>query len=195
MGAAGGLMLGGPVAAVAFAAYAAVGADAVVRRGIRRAQIASYRGAVDAVAALAAEVRAGLPVGTALAAASPALAGSGVAGGEAAIVARRVASAVAVAESSGAPLADVLDRLDQHLRAVDRVRATVLAQAAGARASASLLAAMPVAGVGLGYLVGADPRPILLGTRLGAACLLGAVALQLVGLAWAARLVRVVVSA
>ena len=53
---------------------------------------------------------------------------------------RRVAAAVAVAESSGAPLADVLDRLDNHLRAVDRARATAAAQAAGARVSALLLA-------------------------------------------------------
>src|SRR4051812_38077809 len=93
------------------------------RRGRRRRS--------ESVAAPAAEVRAGLHVGTALAGASPALAGPEVLGGEAAIVARRVASAVAVAESSGAPLADVLDRLDRHLRAVDRVRATAVAQAAG----------------------------------------------------------------
>jgi tight adherence protein B len=195
VGTLGGLLVGGPVAALVLGAYAGVGAGFLARRGIRRAETTSYRGAVDAVAALAAEVRAGLPVGTALAAASSGLAGPGVLGVEAAVVARRVASAVAVAESSGAPLADVLDRLDLHLRAVDRVRATVSAQAAGAQVSALLLAAMPVAGVGLGYLLGVDPRPVLLGTRLGAACLFGAVVLQLSGLGWAGRLVRVVVSA
>ena len=60
-----------------------------------------------------------------------------------------------------------------------------------AKMSSVLLAAMPAAGVGLGGLIGVDPAPVLLRTRLGAACLLGAVALQLGGLAWATRLSRI----
>jgi tight adherence protein B len=114
-------------------------------------------------------------------------------GGDA--VAARLASAVALAESSGAPLADVLDRLDSHLRAMDRARRGAQAQAAGAMASAALLAVLPVAGVGLGYLVGVDPAQVLLHTALGAGCLGTAVALQLAGLAWADRLSRVEVPA
>jgi tight adherence protein B len=50
---------------------------------------------------------------------------------------------------------------------------------------------MPAAGVLLGPAVGADPAPVLLHTPLGAGCLLGAIALQLGGLAWSARLVRI----
>ena len=99
-----------------------------------------------------------------------------------------------LSEQTGAPLADVLDRLDGHLRATDRVRASASAQAAGARASSALLAAMPVAGVGLGTAVGVDAWPILLHTPLGAACLTGAGLLQLAGVAWTVRLARVEVS-
>jgi len=85
----------------------------------------------------------------------------------------------------------VLERLENHLRGVDRARATAAAQAAGARVSALLLAAMPLAGVGLGGVIGVDPAPVLFRTRLGAACLFGAVSLQLAGLAWAIRLARI----
>ncbi len=89
---------------------------------------------------------AGLPVSVALAASAPSLQGD-TAGSGAVGVARRVAEAIDVAQTSGAPLADVLDRLDAHLRTVDRANAAAMAQAAGARASAVLLAVMPVAGI------------------------------------------------
>jgi tight adherence protein B len=104
------------------------------------------------------------------------------------VVVRRVVAAMALAQACGAPLADVLDRLDAHLRAVDRTRSVASSQAAGARVSAGLLAAMPVAGVGLGAVVGVDAWEVLLRTPAGALALFLAVALQLGGLAWAARL-------
>ncbi|MCI0687652.1 MAG: hypothetical protein L0Y54_10510, partial [Sporichthyaceae bacterium] len=80
---------------------------------------------------------------------------------------------------------------DTHLRATDRVRALADTQAAGARASAAILAAMPAAGVGLGAAVGVDPVGVLLHTTPGGVALCSAVALQLGGLAWTARLTRV----
>jgi tight adherence protein B len=182
----------GPAAAAVSATYAGLAVVLRARAVVRGGRIRSYRAAVESVAGLAAELRAGRSVGSALASAS-ALRGP-VEGDGAARVVERVTAAVELAESSGAPLADVLERLDTHLRAVDRARATVSAQAAGARASALLLAAMPVAGVGLGYAIGVDSVSVLLRTPLGAACLTGAVALQLGGLAWAGRLSRVEVS-
>jgi tight adherence protein B len=183
-----GVVLAGPVAGVLLAGYAVVAVEAYARRQTRLAHARSRRFAVDAVAALAAELRAGLSVSVALAAAAGSLEGPAVQGPGAAAVARRVAESVHLADSSGAPLADVLDRLDAHLRAVDRARASAAAQAAGARASACLLAAMPVAGVGIGFVIGTDPLRVLLHTPLGAICLTGAAILQLAGLAWAARL-------
>lgn len=76
-----------------------------------------------------------------------------------------------------------------------RLRATAVAQAAGAKTSAWMLAVMPLAGVALGPAIGTDPLPVLLHTPIGAACLLAAVALQLGGLAWSARLSRVDIGA
>jgi tight adherence protein B len=183
------VLLGAP-GGLAAGAYAALGVVVTRRRLRERAAARARTGAVDAVAGLATDLRAGLGLGAALAAATPAL--SEVDGGErVAPVAGRVTAAIELAEATGAPLADVLERLDADLRAADRVRAIALAQLAGARASAWLLAAMPVAGVGLGHAIGADPMRVLLHTPLGAACLLGAVMLQLAGLTWADRLARV----
>ncbi len=190
-----GSIAGGPVAGAVLGAYAACGAAAGVRGLRRRAEARSHRAAVDSVVGLAAELRAGIPASNALATAAPMLDGPAVLGAGAVLVGRRVAAAAQLAELTGAPLADVLDRLDAHLRAVDRARGTVAAQAAGARASAGLLAVMPLGGVGLGFLVGTDPVRVLLHTPLGSGCLVAAVSLQLAGLAWSVRLSRLEVAA
>lgn len=189
-----GAAMGGPVAGGLAAVYATAGTVIVRWWRRQRAEATSRRCAVDAVAGLAAELRAGLSVTKALAAAESALRPPRVVGAAATLIGRRVACAVEVAETSGAPLADVLDRLDNHLRAMDRARAAAEAQAAGARASALMLAAMPVAGVGLGYAIGTDPFDVLLHTPLGTACLAGAVVLQISGVAWSVRLSRLEVS-
>jgi tight adherence protein B len=189
-----GFAVGGPVLAVVLAAYLGGAVVVVRRRLLRQQQLAARREVVDAVAGLAADLRAGLGVARAMTAVEPAVDRAVVAGAEAAVVAMRISGAVAVAQTSGAPLADVLERLDTHLRAVDRARATAAAQAAGAHASAGLLAILPVAGVGLGSVIGVDPWAVLLRTPVGAAALLVAVTLQLLGLVWAARLARVEVS-
>jgi tight adherence protein B len=186
-----GLALAGPVAGGVLAVYGGAGAAMALRRAGQRARAAADIVAVDAVAALAAEVRAGLSVETALAVAGSSLLRAEAVGPTAAVVARRLAAAVDVAATTGAPLADVLDRLDTHLRSVDRARASASAQAAGTRASAMILAVMPGTGVGLGYAMGVDPLRVLLHTPLGAACAAGCLMLQFAGLAWSARLGRV----
>jgi tight adherence protein B len=188
-----GVLAGGPVAGGVLATYGLAG-WLLARRRMRAGRFVRERvAAVDAVCTLAAELRAGLAAPVALAAAGHEL--GDPPGTGAVAVAERLASALALAETSGAPLADVLDRLDAHLRAVDRARRTAQAQAAGATASAALLAVLPVAGMGLGYLVGVDPMRVLLHTPVGAACLAGAVALQVAGLAWADRISRTEVPA
>jgi tight adherence protein B len=195
----------GPVAAAVLAAYGATGFVVVRSLAVRRSLQRAQRLAADAVVGLAADLRAGLALVPAWRAAEETLrqaeasvlpgwragrpgGASTATGGPVALVAERVAAATALAEACGAPLADVLERLDAHLRAVDRARAMANSQAAGARVSAALLAVMPVAGVGLGLLVGIDPWRVLLHTPAGALALLLAVALQLTGLAWTARL-------
>lgn len=178
-----GAAFGGPVAGLVAGVYGTLGVRAARKRERRRAETQARTRAVDALAGLAADLRAGLPLSV------PADV-STVDG-----LSRRVASAVTLAEDSGAPLADLLERIEVDARAVDRAVAAADAQSAGARVTAWLLAGLPVAGIALGYAIGADPLHVLLRTPIGAACATVALALQVAGLAWASRLARVEVAA
>jgi tight adherence protein B len=106
------------------------------------------------------------------------------------MVAWRLATAWQLAESSGVPLADILERLDTEFRDRELVRLRTAAQVAGARVTTVLLAGLPVAGLLLGAAIGAHPLQVLLHTPGGAACAVGAMLLQLLGVLWSARLSR-----
>jgi tight adherence protein B len=169
-------------------------------------QVAAAAGGPAAAAAAAQRGAAGPPYGSAvpslpalpvLAAASsvavdpvaaPVAVGPAAAPVADARIARLAAAAWQLAERTGAPLADLIERVEADARATDRARAAAAAQAAGARATAWLLGALPAGGIALGYAIGADPLRILLHTSLGAVCALTALGLQLAGLAWAERL-------
>ena len=89
-------------------------------------------------------------------------------------MAQLTAAAWRLAERTGAPAADLVERIEADARAMDRAAAAAAAQAAGAQATAWLLAALPLGGIGLGYSIGADPLAVLLHTPIGAACAVGA---------------------
>lgn len=247
MGAGAGGLLAGPVAAVVMGAYGAYAARAVVRRRLTRQAEAARRRSLDQLCALAADLRAGVPVltaaaglgigatgipgvgsdaphgiGSAAAHGTSSVAPHGIIGSAAVIggsataagpIAAPVATsgdlltggpigavtepdrlhqlaraAVRLADRTGAPLADLVERIEADARATDRGLAAAAAQAAGARATAWLLAVLPLGGIGLGYGVGVDPVAVLLHTPVGAACAVTAVVLQLTGLLWAERL-------
>ncbi|WP_253905736.1 type II secretion system F family protein [Arthrobacter sp. H5] len=100
-----------------------------------------------------------------------------------------LAACVEVAERSGAPLADVLDRYAVQLEAeldADAARATALA---GPKATVKLLSWLPVFGIGLGFLIGVQPFAVLLGSPLGTAALISGLALMVAGRFWSHRLV------
>jgi tight adherence protein B len=176
--------LAGPVGGAVTTAYGLVAASAWLRHRRVAAATAARSQALDALAGLAADLRAGLAPEPARAAVQPLV-------DAVPLVRDRVAAAWRVADVTGAPLADLLDRLEVDLRSLDRVRLTAAAHAAGTRATAGLLAVLPVAGLGVGYGMGADPLRVLLHTPVGVACAGAAVLLQLVGLAWTGRLSRV----
>jgi tight adherence protein B len=174
----------GPVAAVVAGAYGAVAATGLARRDRERDRRTRRATLLDLLGSATADLRAGLPADTALG-------GLPAAGAEPLVA--RVQAAARLAERTGAPLADVVERIEADARSADRARAGAAAQSAGARATAWLLAALPVAGLGLGYAIGADPLAVLLHTPIGAACAVGAVVLQLAGLAWTGRIARLAV--
>ncbi|GAA4543360.1 secretion system protein [Pseudonocardia xishanensis] len=100
----------------------------------------------------------------------------------------RTAAAWSLAERHGAPLAALLDGVLTDLRWRLAFEARTHARAAGARATASVLTALPLLGLGLGHLVGAAPLAVLRDGLLGQVLLLVGVALLLAGVTWADRL-------
>jgi tight adherence protein B len=187
LGAGGAGIWSGPVAAAIAATYASIAVGIVVGRHRDAAERAAAGRATDGLVALTAELRAGAEPSSATAAVLPTIRSSGATGVH---TAERIAAACRVAEITGARLADLLDRLEEDVRATARVRELAFAQAAGAQATTWLLAALPVAGIGLGYGIGADPLHELLHTRIGAMCAGIALTFQVAGLAWASRLAR-----
>ncbi|WP_404830817.1 type II secretion system F family protein [Streptomyces albidocamelliae] len=103
---------------------------------------------------------------------------------------RGLAACWRVAVDQGAGLAAGLDRLDAALRAERDQRADLRAQLSGARATAVLLAALPVLGLLLGAAMGADPLHVLLHTGAGLGCLVTGAVLEAAGTWWATRIVR-----
>ena len=170
-----GLLAGGPVAAVVAIVYTTLAGRALRRRAARQQATVARAAALDELSALAADLRAGLPPAP-------------VETEPADRIGRLAASVWRLAERTGAPAADLVERIEADARAADRAVAAAAAQAAGAQATALLLAALPVGGIGLAFAIGADPLHVLLRTPVGAACAIGAVLLQCGGLLWTERL-------
>lgn len=101
---------------------------------------------------------------------------------------RLLAACWRVGSERGGTLATVLDGLASALRDEEAQRQDVSVQLAGPRATARLLAALPLLGLAMAAALGAHPIPFLCGTLPGLACLLTAIALNATGLYWTRRL-------
>ncbi|WP_285665631.1 type II secretion system F family protein [Actinorhabdospora filicis] len=179
-----GALWHGPVAGLLAAIYASALLLAVRRARRERRVTAARDEARRAIGELAAELRAGAPAHRAT---REALARLPHHPG-AALAERRLTTALTVAEATGAPCAEILDRLEADLHAVQRAASRAAVRVSGARASTGLLAALPLAGLALGSALGGDVTEVLFHTPLGAVCALAAVVLQILGLLWARRL-------
>jgi tight adherence protein B len=100
-----------------------------------------------------------------------------------------IAQAWALAGRTGAPLADVLARVDDDVRARRAHARAVASSLAGPRSSAALLAALPVLGIALGTAMGTHPLAILFDTTGGRLLLCAGALLDAGGVLWTARLV------
>ncbi|MEV5826614.1 type II secretion system F family protein [Spirillospora sp. NPDC052242] len=95
-----------------------------------------------------------------------------------------------VGAERGGTLATVLDGLAAALRDEEAQRQDVSVQLAGPRATARLLAVLPLLGIAMAAALGARPLSFLCGSLPGLACLIAGVALNVTGLYWTARLAR-----
>ncbi|WP_262402463.1 type II secretion system F family protein [Actinomadura sp. CNU-125] len=95
-----------------------------------------------------------------------------------------------VGSERGGTLATVLDGLAAALRDEEAQRQEVSVQLAGPRATARLLAVLPLLGIGMAAALGAHPLSFLCGSLPGLACLITGAALDLAGVYWTTRLAR-----
>lgn len=101
-----------------------------------------------------------------------------------------LAACVSVSERSGAPLAGVLGRYAAQLESSQDQQAARETALAGPQATVRLLTWLPVGGLGLGYLLGADPVAVLAASPLGWLAAAAGAALSLLGRFWSRALVR-----
>lgn len=102
---------------------------------------------------------------------------------------QQLSATLTLAQDTGMSLAAILYRLADALEAGEDAQQARAAASAGPKATASLLAWLPVAGLGLAHLLGASLGELLT-TVTGWSLLLAGSALAVVGRFWTARMIR-----
>ncbi|MFF7230766.1 type II secretion system F family protein [Streptomyces sioyaensis] len=181
----------------------------LIARGAVRARDRRAAAVITLCAAVAGELRAGRqPAQALLAAGTPGLGAAGSAvtaaaryGGDVPQALRAaarlpgaegltgMAACWQVAVEGGVGLASGLERIAAGLSAQRDQRDELRAQLAGPRATALMLALLPVGGLLMGSALGADPLRVLLHTPAGWGCLVIGGLLEWGGVAWTARIV------
>jgi tight adherence protein B len=100
----------------------------------------------------------------------------------------RLAAYWQLAQTHGLAIAALMQAAQRDIVERERFSARVDAGMAGARTTAAVLAGLPVLGVGLGQLIGADPVGFLFSGGAGGWLLVIGVALACVGLIWSDRI-------
>ena len=90
----------------------------------------------------------------------------------------------ALAQRHGLAVADLLDACSTDLQERQRFTSRVNAGLAGPRATAAVLTGLPVAGIGLGQMIGAKPLIVLCSGGVGGVLLVVGVVLACAGLLW-----------
>ncbi|HEV7187490.1 MAG TPA: pilus assembly protein TadB [Blastococcus sp.] len=202
-----GALVGTPLVAVLGAGAGFLGARWLrSARADRRADV-RLRSLADGLGALAADLRSGRSVAAAIGAAADACAddecgrglttalrapGAPVAGDADPVLREafvRIGAAGTLSARTGCSLAAVAAAVEDDLRARSRLRLELRAATAAPRASAALLAGLPVLGLAMGTGIGAGPWSVLTGTSVGQALLVAGLGLEAAGLAWSRRLI------
>ncbi|WP_432928725.1 type II secretion system F family protein [Microbispora sp. CA-135349] len=133
-----------------------------------------------ALAPVVVAARDGGDVAAALLSAAPARGGEGLV---------RLAACWRVSVTVGGGLTALVERVCASLREEQAHREEVTAQLSGPRATARMLAGLPVLGLLMGAGLGMNPLAFLLGGPAGLACLVVGLALDAAGVWWTHRLV------
>ena len=93
-------------------------------------------------------------------------------------------------ERTGMPLAPLMRQVADALIQADDVREQRRAELASSRSTSRLLAGLPAVGLGMGFIVSANPLAFLSGSLAGHLCLIGAATLASAGLIWTELLTK-----
>lgn len=96
----------------------------------------------------------------------------------------RIGRAWKMSAASGLPMVDLMESLRTDLAARQEFSERTAAGLAGPRATAAVLAGLPVLGIGLGQLMGARPLAVLMGSGVGGVLLVSGVSLAAAGVVW-----------
>ncbi|WP_346621448.1 pilus assembly protein TadB [Blastococcus montanus] len=199
-----GAVLSTPLVALLAAGGGALSARAWASRRVAASEETRLVALAEALGALAAELRAGRSLEDAVrgaaaacpdrhcAAALVSVLRAPPAGPRDALAAElgRLSAAVALSARTGCSLATVVVAVEDDLRARLGHRRALRVATAGPRASARLLAGLPVLGLAMGSGIGADPWRVLTTTGPGQVLLVVGVLLEAAGIAWTGRLMH-----
>ncbi|MEL4358315.1 MULTISPECIES: type II secretion system F family protein [unclassified Luteococcus] len=101
-----------------------------------------------------------------------------------------LARAWELGERTGAPIAELALQVSDQIRQESAARRLIDAELAGPRATARLLAFLPVVGILMGRLSGGDPVGFLTRSLPGQLCLTGGVLLACAGVLWTEHMAR-----
>lgn len=104
--------------------------------------------------------------------------------------ARAAVAACRLSARLGAPLAQTLDEVAAGVAEAGRAEAARRGALAGPRATARVLAVLPVVGLALGVAVGAHPQEVLLGGGAGSILGVGGMVMMVIGAVISSRMVR-----
>lgn len=97
---------------------------------------------------------------------------------------RSCIAACRLSYTTGSPTADILDTCATGISEMNEASDALTAALAGPRMSARTVALLPVAGIGLGTFMGADPVDYLTHTPGGVACLVAGLLCEGAGILW-----------
>ena len=105
-------------------------------------------------------------------------------------LANRLSLIFSLAAQTGSAVTPSLNRFIQQARNEIELKQEIESELASTKATVYVLACLPVFGLILGNLLNGNSTGWLIGTSIGRACLLSAIALNLLGILWINRLIK-----
>lgn len=102
----------------------------------------------------------------------------------------RLLAVTSLSEQTGAPLSGLIEQLAESLDEAAELAGAVETATAGPKLTQLILTLLPIGGLALGQIMGAEPLGLLLSGTLGLACLIAGLLFLLAGRLWSNRMIQ-----